>query len=244
MDSIDTRLEALRRKLPVKEETALQKFINAFNATECDVKDLQTPYTLMQSIRNECMRVHGCDVWLIAGHSVKEKVQEFRVASLQHNLDVCFTLLDLHVDNKLMIGERYHHRATEQISIADAESDSTYKTRQHHILGLDDLVEDGIRYEVTTVKDSVLRGAPTEYYAVDAGRTEMGSPVYPMAVGKKLLPLAEYLEVCRQFSRVPRKETLFQAVFDILEEHIKKIGDKLKYIDRQDLQTMIHDLHW
>lgn len=245
-EDVHARLEELRSKIPRK-ETTLQKLMNEFN--ECTVSqsrsDWEEAKEKLDRVRQECIRVYAKDIWLVpvVCDVLREKVKEFRVAAMERNMDRCFELLEQHVQNNVTVKVAVDGEMKE-ISIKQFDSGKYtgppywlefYSTKlcYSRSWGWDD----GVRYNV--VKSGRGR-SPEYYYASNATDEEMGSPKYH-AIEQVTLP--RYLYLCINNSRIHRKDTLFQCVFETLEKHIKTLQHNLETIDDHLVEQMVTDLH-
>jgi hypothetical protein len=250
-EDIDARLEALRSKLPRKEATTLQRYIDEFNqysVTPLSKNTWKEAKECMDKIRKECIRVHGLDIWVVSAvaDALKEKVKEFRVAAMQHNLDNCFDILEEHVQKKIFVTTSYNDEALTIAQYDDRKRAGYYfgGSISSNLTSYDVWkFDDGVRYDVLALDKGY--GYSWEYFAPDASKEEMGSPSYPSTTTIQKVPLWRYLDICLCNPRVHRKDTLFEAVFDILETHIRTLKEHLETIDDDDhsFEQMVTDLH-
>jgi len=250
LSSVDAKLETLRGKLP-KKETTLETNIKEFNALEASPVDKKTWITARNSlefIRKECVRMHAREIWEVpeVAEALRDKVRQFRIAALENNLIECLDILEQHINNKVMV-KNFDHK--EEISVAafDEHPNKGVKCldaewRFCEITSDDVLIEDGIRYKVKYVQEDRRADEPKAYYAADASKEEMGNPSYPYVVKAEDVPLKRYLDICLTMKSVHRKDTLFKAVYDILENHILEIKRILETIQDHAFRQMVTDL--
>jgi hypothetical protein len=252
---IDARLEELRSKIP-KKETKLQACIKEFLQCDdtCSKENWEFAKKKLNAIQDECMRVHGKNIWCVPEmeDALRDQCKKFRLAAIHHNLELCFDFLEQHVQNKIMIRESCNYRTekVDPITIADYDHPSRrLDVWEPSFVGLTDLgawkFDDGVRYEVNVISDKHRVYQNLEYFASDATIEEMGSPSYPRTVQLAQVRLWKYLDICLENSRVHRKDTLFDAIFDILEAHIQALKQNSESIqvDDHSFKTLVTDLH-
>jgi hypothetical protein len=237
-EDVHTRLEEMRSKVMWK-ETTLQRLMNEFK--ECiwyrSLHDWKKAKEKLDEVRQECIRVYAKDIWLVpvVYDVLREKVKEFRIEAMMRNMDRCFELLEQHVQNNVTVQVN-----DEEISIKQFDR-GNYGTPYSTKLCSGWQLDDGVRYDVFVVNRG--RGWSPEYYAPDATHKEMGSPRYPDCATIEQVTLPRYLYLCMDNSRVHRKDTLFQCVFETLESHIKTLQHNLETIDDHLFEQMVTDLH-
>lgn len=245
---VGSRLEALRKKMPKKTETVLDKKIREFLAIPCDLEQWDDARNLMRNIREECVRVHARDVWLAppVADALEDRVKAFYGLRLKKSLEQCFDLLERHVENKLMVrgwvysGGDTFNKEYKDVSIA--EFDAGFESG----VGLlsDAYVKmpytcDGVVYTVQVVE----RGGGSEYYAADATHEEISPCSRPPLV--KRLSLKEYLDLCVYRRKVHRRDSLYEAIFDTLEEHIKVLDGEMNDYEHLTFKEVLRErLHW
>jgi hypothetical protein len=255
LSGVDAKLEALRGKLPRK-ETTLDTSIKEFNALEASPPTKETWITArnaLQFIREECVRMHAREIWEVpeVAEALRDKVREFRISALENNLIECLDILEQHIDNKVMVKDAYDKAIPIEAFDVHPERYARFYSWKFCDLTSSNVLrfEDGIRYKVKYVqKESMYpseycRVEPKIYYAADASIEEMGNPSFPQNIKTEDLCLKRYLNVCLMRKCVHRKDTLFQAVYDILEKHILDIKRNLETIQDHSLRQMVHDLH-
>lgn len=242
LENIDARLDALRSKLP-KTKTTLQKYIDEFNQYDVTPLSKQTwkeAKQCMDKLRKECIRCHASDIWMVkeVTDALLPKVKEFRIAAMQHSIDVCFDMLEKHVQNKVMVKPYFKREA---MTVAQYESQKgSYKTNSDAFVNfLPSEFDDGVRYDVIFLEHY----ASFEYFAPDATNEEMDSPTYPSRTTRVKKDLEDYLDICLIYPRVHRKDSLFVAIFDILEKHIRTLKELLDDIEHHTFERMVSDLH-
>lgn len=195
-------------------------------------------------LRNECIRVHGRDVWQVpeVNDAIEVMMVEFYQHILTHNLAVCFEALEAHCDNALML--RYEsgdgiRKPGELVSVVEFEArwgmdycvtgdGKNYVPVQFQ---LPEYKIDGIEWGVKIVtihtpeffdQTRAMRFASSDrekYFAIDAGPTELEGHTPK----EKMLGIVDYVNTCLHWPRVHRAESLYEAIYDVLEEHIRRL---------------------
>ena len=227
----------------------------------------------LNAIQEECMRVYAKPIWCLpfykeypthttnAFHhpmkdALEDKCKQFRQAVIEHNLELCFDFLEKLVENQILIKESCwdYKDEVDPITIKDfdpyQQSDSMVNTRPYirrprfddHIYSKLCEFDDGVRYDIKVIKSKNDPGW-TDYLAGDATDKEMESISYPKYVKSTRVSLTEYLDICLKNRRVYRKSTLFDAIFDTLEDHIKSLKEDAESIDNHVLERLVPDLH-
>ena len=244
---VEDRLAALRRRLPEKtKKTVLQDHIDdllSLNAqSPCKSALFGNFYfearTIVGQMRTECIRVHGRDVWEVpeVKSAIEKTIVDFYIRVVKHNLAVCFEALEKHVENGPLL--RYRSGDREMVSVVEFEkrwktSNSVSGFGENHVPvefvlpGYKFVYADGIEWSVKIVTTRTMFAGSThavvKYFAGDARPAEMECE----NPETKTLGLVEYVNTCLRWPRVHRAECLYDAVYNILEKHIRQLSATL-----------------
>ena len=253
--SIECRLDALRNKLPKKAETQLESKIRQFLAVPCDQEHWEDAKKLVREIRDECMRTHGRDVWCVTTcvDAMRKRLEDFYALRLQHSLETCFESLELHVDNKLMI-ESWVEESGDIVDQYMVQREFTVHEFENERMAFErfepgtqprvkiPIRHDGIQHRVHVVE----RRGQKSYYAADATHEEMAKEFTNSSSRPEVVNLCldEYLSVCLQWPRVHRKDSLHEAIFATLEDHIRRVDDAWNSLNLMKVSCFIEKLCW
>jgi hypothetical protein len=250
--AVEERLTAMRRRLPERtKKTVLQGYIAELDGLLSLHADGVNPdyvfregRTTVGLLRTECIRIHGRDIWEVpeVKSAVEGKMVEFYARILKHNMAVCFEALEKHVDNAPLL--RYRSGDRESVSVVEFEkrwerSSCVSGLGENHVsveFELPGYKSDGIEWGVKIVTISSCDHG--KYFANDARPAEMGCE-NPKT---KMLGLVEYVNTCLCWPRVHRAECLYDAIYDVLEKHIRRLATVIE--TPGDLQQVLSRLKW
>ena len=211
-------------------------------------------------LRNECIRVHGLDVWQVpeVKSAIEVMMVEFYQQILRHNLTVCFEALEKHVDNglklrtkesistKLQSGEWVSGMEDVHVSVVEFEKrwgrmgmnmgyDRDGKNYVPVEFQLPGYKIDGIEWGVKIV--TIASSDREKYFAIDAGETELEGHTPPK---EKMLGFVQYVNTCLHWPRVHRAESLYDAIYGVFEEHIRRLHSAI--LSPMELQEVLSRL--
>ena len=250
---VEGRLAALRRRLPERTaKTVLQTHIDdllSLNVgSPCKSAQISTQdgkdetgaidefyfeaRAIVGQMRTECIRAHGRDVWEVpeVKSAIEKTIVDFYMRVVKHNMAVCFEALEKHVENAPLL--RYLSGDREMVSVVEFEkrwktSNSVSGLGENHVpveFELPGYKADGIEWGVKIVTMRTMFAGSThavvKYFASDARPVEMECE----NPETKMLGLVDYINTCLHWPRVHRAECLYDAVYNILEKHIRQLS--------------------
>jgi hypothetical protein len=226
---VHARLVALRR--PTKfEESRLGKLIIDFLGIPVDLNQIEYAGRIMERIREECMRSTGEPLWYAwLGFGLRsrlfQKVREFCTIHLTSSLSMCFDVLEKHAKNELFVRCKVNEDSV-VVKLVDWESDAC----DGELILPAHFGDDGISHRVRVVDGSVEQPL---YYAADASPVEMGARDWET----KQLSLREFLHLIMVWPRVRRQDSLYDAFFSAVEEHIHALDLDIQVLNGETRTT-------
>jgi len=131
---------------------------------------------------------------------------------------MCFDVLEKHAKNELLVRCKTNEDSVD-VKLVDWESDAC----DGELILPAHFGDDGISHRVRVVDGSAEQPL---YYAADASPVEMGAKDWET----KQLSLREFLHLTMVWPRVHRKDSLYDAFFSAVEEHIHALDRDIQVL--------------
>lgn len=257
----DRLQELRKKKIQTVTKTRLETLIESFNAFdenfELTQKHWNKAWNILDDILEESKRVYGSRENRDLVSDLTPKMKKMYSRLMQHNMEICFDLLESLTKDEMHVIVKHAWKCSDtynkKMSVASykyPEEPEPVKDRIHTTKFIEELQKanllyDGKEYSVLAYKNKVdlnSQGNVVEayeytynsktyydYFASDATKSETKKATGLKTIKK--VDLEDYINICIQSSHVHRKESLYEAIFGALEDHIQTLKMRLENYD-------------